>query len=435
MARVLAAALLVTWVGSADAGPKRKVPIETEPAGALVYLGEVESGPVCEATPCSVTLPVGEQTLIIELAGHQRVYTSVIVPKRGKIKPSSFKLEKSVGTIVVEGPRGATVTVDDVDQGKAPVKIEVTAEAHRVVISMNARTLHEGYVEVGAGEELEVTVSRVAGGGGSDSDPDPDDDDAIDEQPDDDAGAVRAAVVARPARTKYLRVSAAIDVGFRQFSYVNVQTPNTLREESEAGQVLGGPVVELWPGAMAGVRALRGLSLLGRFQFNLNSQPVVGNGIMDETSTYWQSLEVSLRHHWQLGDTLGVEVGAGYAQDRHQFNGFPGDIRLLPDVNYQAMRLGARVSAKLGALEPYLTVENRFVFAAGKLEERFVRGDVTGLRGAIGVSAQLGKLSARVEARATRYSWEFDYMPTSEFRADSATDAIQQIQLAVGYEY
>ena len=437
MVRVLVAAALVAWVGVADAGPKRKVTIETEPAGASIYLGDVENGPVCEDTPCSVNLPIGEQILVIELAGHQRMYTSVVVPARGKLKTSTFKLEKAIGTIVVDGPRGARVVVGDTDHGKAPVRIEVAAEPHRVVVSLGGKTLYDDYIEVGSGEEVPVAVKRVAGGGGGRADPD--DDEAPLDGDDDDggsAGGIRTGTGTPARRAAYLRVTAALDIGFRHFVYANVETPQTLREESEAGQLLGGPIIELWPGAMAKVAALRGLSLVGRFQFGLNSQQVTGNGIMNETSTFWQSIEVSLRHRWTFGAKLGVELGAGYVQDRHQFSGRPEDIALVPDAHYQSMRLGARVSAVLGTLEPYLSVENRFVMAGGKLEARFAEGtSISGIRGSLGVSARFGKLSARLEGTATRYSWDFTFMPSAAYRAESATDSIRQIQLAVGYEY
>ncbi len=53
--------------------------------------------------------------------------------------------------------------------------------------------------------------------------------------------------------------------------------------------------IELWPRRSPALPPLRGLSLLGRFQLGLNPQRVAGNGIIDKTTTFWQSFEVSLR--------------------------------------------------------------------------------------------------------------------------------------------
>ena len=59
---VLAGTLVVSAIGIAHARPKRKVQIETEPPGAAIYLGDVDKGPVCEATPCTIVAPVGTST-------------------------------------------------------------------------------------------------------------------------------------------------------------------------------------------------------------------------------------------------------------------------------------------------------------------------------------------------------------------------------------
>ena len=58
--------VLVVSVGSAGAQAKRKVKIETEPAGATVYVGDKENGPACEPTPCTIDVPPGEVILVIE---------------------------------------------------------------------------------------------------------------------------------------------------------------------------------------------------------------------------------------------------------------------------------------------------------------------------------------------------------------------------------
>jgi hypothetical protein len=227
------------------------------------------------------------------------------------------------------------------------------------------------------------------------------------------------------------------DVGFRKVRYDGVVTTSTLRTEDEGGQVIAGPQVEIWPGTLAGVRALRGLSLVGRFQFPVNKQPVTGGGLMGTTTTYWQSLEVSLRHRWTIANTAAVEVGAGFVRDQHQFNTeFDADRRLVPDADYRSVRIGVRGALVAGSLEPYLAAENRIVMSGGAIGDRFSLGaSASGLRGALGVIAHFGGFAARVEGSATRYSWTFKYDNMDEFKADGASDSIFMISAALGYAY
>jgi hypothetical protein len=431
--RVSALVLLVLGVAIADAEPKREVRIETDPPGALVYYETVENGPICDATPCTVELPVGEQSLVIELKGHARIYEAVVVPRRGKIKVPTFKLEKSLGTIVVDGPRGARVIVDDADQGKAPVRADVSAEAHHVVLTLGGKVLYDDYVEVKANEETSVTPTRVA----SKPDDDREEDDDREDRDGDDREQREVEVAARvtPARHRpsYLRIAAVFDVGFRQFHYAGSQTGGTLRDATQSGQWIGGVQAEVWPGVIGGIGGLRGLSLLGRAQFGLHSQEVVGPNITKLT-TFWQSLEISARQRWTFGK-LGVEAGAGFVRDQHRYEGFTADIDRAPDVDYQAIRVGARLSAALGRLEPYLGIENRFVLVGGKLEARFDDASINGIRAVAGLAASFGKLDARVQGSLTRYRWDFAFMPTAAYRAESATDSIEQVQLSIGYRY
>ena len=130
-------------------------------------------------------------------------------------------------------------------------------------------------------------------------------------------------------------VSVAMSIGFREFTYENNTTRDKLRDESESGQVILGPLVELWPGTLFGIRVLRGLSVMGRFQFRINEQPVTGGGIMNNLSTFWQSFEVSLKHKWLFAEKYGVEVGAGWTREQYRFNGTPTDKLLVPEATVE----------------------------------------------------------------------------------------------------
>src|SRR5690242_3334768 len=78
----VSAAVLLLAGGIAHAEPKQKVSVDTNPAGATVYLNAKEDGPVCEKTPCSFDAPVGKVTVIVELAGHRAKYEELTVPAR-----------------------------------------------------------------------------------------------------------------------------------------------------------------------------------------------------------------------------------------------------------------------------------------------------------------------------------------------------------------
>lgn len=475
MRRVATLALVLGWVGIADAGPTRKLTIETSPPGAVVYLGEKEAGPACEPTPCTIDAPLGETPIIIELAGHQQIFENLVVPRRGKIRVPVFRLVRAIGSIVVGGPRGAKVSIDDEPRGKAPVTVEVSAEGHHVVVTLRGKTLYDDFVEVDSGGEVTIPVKGAGASrhrnddaddagadddaddeasaftrrgddaaegdaeadGDADEDTDADDDEDIlgEDRDDDRAGTLSAAAAPARARAAYLRASAAIDVGFRHFVYEGVETPQQLREQTESGALLGGPIIELWPGEIAGVRLLRGLSVLARLQFGLNPQRVAGNGIMNPTNTFWQSMELSVRHRWIVRNMVTLEVGGGYVRDQFQFEGTANDLLLLPDADYQSFRLGGRASLLLGRLEPYLAAETRLVTAGGRLAVRFREASASGLRGALGLGARHGKLFGRVEAAATSYRWDFTFESADERRADGASDSIKQLQLVVGYEY
>ncbi len=434
MVRVLVTGMVVGWVGVAAAGPTRKVSVESDPAGASVYLNDKEEGVKCK-TPCTIDAPIGEATLIVELENHQQKFEALVIPRKGKVNKVSVKLEPSVGYIVVEGAKGATITVDDVDLGKAPNKVEASEGGHHVVVTLNGKTLYDAFLEVSTGNDTTVTPKSAGS-----SAPKPA---ASDPRPTRDPGTKPDVVGSAPAsrpRARYLAVSAVLDVGFRHFTYEGVNTPQNLREESEGGQVIAGPLIELWLGRIAGIKFLGGLSAAGRFQFGLNSQPVTGNGIMNTTTTFWQSIEVSLRQRWIIGNSASIEVNGGYLRDQYRFNAAnPADVDLVPDADYQSVRIGARASLLVGRFEPYVTAENRIVTSGGKLQERFAASgsaSASGLRGALGIGAQFGAMSARVEASFAQYSWDFNVtavMP--KYDARSGSDSITQLSFGVGYSY
>jgi hypothetical protein len=177
-----------------------------------------------------------------------------------------------------------------------------------------------------------------------------------------------------------------------------------------------------------------------RYQYGVNSQSVMATtSLATPLTTYWSSLEIGAKYRWVIADQLAVEAGGGYLSDVYRYNGSPADVDLVPDVDYQSLRIGGRAAylAMGGQIEPYLVLESRLVLDGGNLGGRFPGGaSASGLHGALGVAAHFGALALRVEGALTQYSWTFKADPTTDpYIADGGSDSIKQITLAVGYAY
>jgi len=253
---LLAAAILLATAGVARAQEKREVRIESEPPGADVYLNSKDDGSLCK-TPCTIKAPVGEQIVIVEIENHVSLVESLVVPRRGKPPPVRFKLQRAVGTIVVKGPEGAKIRIGDADKGKAPAKIDVDAGPHTITLTLNGKQVLQDLVEVEANQEVVVRGKEVAAAEPKPDPPEP-------REPTEPTEPIEPSVKkgARPARDpqdKIVAVTGVVDVGFRNFTYKNPQqdmdpaTVDELPNEKEGGQVIAGPMVEVWPGTIAGV--------------------------------------------------------------------------------------------------------------------------------------------------------------------------------------
>jgi PEGA domain len=440
--RFAAALGVLAWAGMATAAPKKKVKIDSDPEGATVYFNSKEDGPVC-TTPCVVDAPVGDTPIIVELENHKQLFENLVVSPRKPVTVK-YKLVPAIGTIVVRGPAGAKIVVDDEDKGKAPSTFSVPAGSHMVVLFLDGKKIATQFVDVTSNDEAIVEGKAPAGGGRPTKPPPEETADPTNVEEDTTTGDTTADVTTSttttspaPDRGPYVALSVAMDVGFRNFSYDNPQTDN-LSPEKEGGQVLVGPVAEIWPGTLAGVRMLRGLSLLVRFGYGVNKQAVTQttSGMTTSAKTYWQAFEISLRHRWTLKNAMTLEVGAGFVRDLHSFSGKLADIELVPDTDYRSIRLGGRASILLGSIEPFAAIENRIVLSGGNIEKRFDDASASGLRAALGAETKLGGVSVRVEGALTYYSWSFTSNEmTDKWRADGGTDSIKYITAAIGYAY
>ncbi|MDB4953778.1 MAG: hypothetical protein JWO36_1347 [Myxococcales bacterium] len=431
MGRVLlAGAMVIASIGVAAAGPTRKVRIETDPPGATVYLNDPESGAVCDATPCTIDAPIGVTPIIVQLKNYGPIVDQIDVPKRGPAPTVKFTLSMALATLVFEAPaaKGASIRVDEEDKGKVPARIEVSGnDAHHVVVTMGGKTLYDDYVNVGVGEELAI-ATKPGGAVVATKDPDP----VVTDDPGGGGGSddgVEKQAVPEAPRNRFINLAAVIDIGFRNFTYDKGANPTTnVRDESEVGQLMGGLELELWPLANAG--HLRGLSVFARYEHGVTAQPVMNaNGL----KTMWDTLEATVRHRWNAGDTLAFDAGAGFVRDSYGFSGDAAAVALTPDATYNSIRIGGRVALRAGGFEPYLAAENRIVLSGGTLSSRFRSPSASGYRAAIGVAANHGALTAKLEASLIRYSWQFSPEVTDTYRADGATDAVEVITASVGF--
>ncbi len=429
----LAGAALVVWIGTADAGGTRKVEVESDPSGATVYLNDIDSGAACDATPCTIDAPIGTTPIIIRKDGFNPEITELEVARRGRLKPFKITLTSATATLVISNPalKGGTILVDDIEKGNAPQRLDVEAGPHHVAVVIKGRSVADEIVDLEPGDEhvLEpadpgTVADAGAGGGGSNDDTGGGSDAA--------AGVVKHAEP-EAARPPYITVGADLDIGFRQFSYDNSQ--NLAATESEAGQTLLGPAVELWPFVMAGSHHLRGFSLFGKVGFGLNHQQVLDSMNAEVATTFWGNIEVDARHRWTIGDDSGVTLEGGFVRDQLQFNASSKtQLDKVPVADYRSIRIGARASTMLGALEPFAAIEGRIVLSGGELATRFASADITGGRVAVGASLVAGPVYVRAQGALTYYGWTFTNTTADPMAstADGATDVIEVLSLMIG---
>jgi hypothetical protein len=438
MARVLvASALVAASVGVAHAGGTRKVHVESDPPGATVYLNDPGDGALC-TTPCDIDAPLGKTVIILQREGFEPDFDTLVVNRGSKKMTAKFTLQSAVGSLVVKNaPDGSTVQVDEKDAGKTPDKLDIESGSHHIVVSFKGKKLFDDFVNVDTGGDTEIVAKASAiedsgatgGGGGGDGDGSGDGSDIHED--------IHKTTPSGP-RKRFITGGVQVDVGFRRFSYVKPRgTLGADSGESEDGEVVAGPAIEVWPAELFGLDMLHNLSLFVRVQFGLNHQvltttDMTGMVVPAGAQTAWSSLEASIRNKWVVGDTLAIEASGGFVRD---VLGFDTDNEMVhktvPDTDYRSLRLGARLSL-VGTVSPYIEGENRIVLSGGYLATQFMNASATGLHGAAGLAIHMGALEARAEGEITSYSWTF---ASSDPNADGASDEVFGFAALLGYTY
>jgi hypothetical protein len=443
MRRALVAGVaLSVCIGTAEAGSGRKIDVDSDPPGASVYINDVDGGALC-STPCPIEVPVGTVTIIIRKDGYTVDITEITVPKRGKVKPYKVSLRSEVATLVVTDPafKGGRIFVDDIDKGPVPQHLDIPAGPHHAQVLVRGKPVADEILDLDAGSEHElkavagaplppqVAETTVKSGGFED--------DGGDGEAKPNSVIKHKEPESEPSgpREPYLFVGADFDVGFRQFKYDNAQN-GLASTESESGQAMLGPAVELWPLVLMGGHHLRGLSLFGKVEFGLNHQPVLDSTNMPVgPTTFWGNIEAGLRHRWHVGDESSVAIEGGFVRDQLQFVSSSKALLLkVPYADYRSIMLGVRASTMVGALEPFIELEGRIILSGGDLGDRFMSHDITGGHAAVGASITAGPVYLRAQAAITLYSWQLSNTGPDQpgGTADGASDRIEVISFVVG---
>ncbi|HEY4182402.1 MAG TPA: PEGA domain-containing protein [Kofleriaceae bacterium] len=431
MKRAAVAMLVVcSAVGIAVAAPKRKVKIETDPAGATVFIGEKENGPSCDATPCSIDLPVGESTLIIELSGYVAIFKTVTVPKRGNVKLDGLTLEKALGHLTISGPKGATITIDDENKGKAPQDFDLPVGQYSVKLVDGARTGTAFVSFENGGDEKELEDSSITWEGAATKTEDPDL-----------SPEVHADAPAAHRDGPLFTIAVTGTVGFRSFKYQNNATKDSLRDLDEKGAFIVGVSAAIYPGSLFQIPSLRTLALFGSFAIPANKQGITGDQIAAGVTNLWQSFSAGVSYRYELDSGLGIGASLAWVRDDYQYSGRQQDRDVLPFAIYKTVAPGLDISYATMAggihIQPYAMVDYRLVYSAEPMSKRFSDTKTSGVHAAIGANALIGKhITARVEAGLLRYAWSYaSGTGTPPRMATGATDQTFQLAFSVGYAY
>jgi len=153
------------WFGkSAGAPPMGALVVQSNPAGVPVFVDGIERG----KTPTRVTLKPGSHLLELRGRGVPRVIPLIITPGAEVSQYLEFAEAPVSGQLAVQSdPAGATVLVDGIERGVAPVTVrELTPGDHLVELRSNgASARHTVNVLAGGTASLVVPMGGAATAG------------------------------------------------------------------------------------------------------------------------------------------------------------------------------------------------------------------------------------------------------------------------------
>jgi len=156
-------AAIATPTGLAEAQRTIPINIESVPPGATVYLDSTAT-PLGQTPLRNVRVPIGDHSLIFQLANHEEARLSVNVRRR---RETFRAVLRALGTIEVSagnaGAQGARVLVDGRaiggTLGPTPVRVtDLQPGRHQVRVEREGYNTFEQWVEVGGGQLVRIAA-------------------------------------------------------------------------------------------------------------------------------------------------------------------------------------------------------------------------------------------------------------------------------------
>lgn len=126
--------------------------IRTTPDGASVKVGDL----TC-TSPCGLEMKAGDYKLSATLEGYRTEYRQISVPKQNEVVIS---LAKPMGTLMVSGVAGATVSVDGHPMGQTPLRVQLNAGDHKILVEKDGKKIYEGALKLMEDDIREITTMQ-----------------------------------------------------------------------------------------------------------------------------------------------------------------------------------------------------------------------------------------------------------------------------------
>lgn len=236
------------------------------------------------------------------------------------------------------------------------------------------------------------------------------------------------AVTANNARVLVRPVYAATG---RRYTYNDRRTDN-LRPYKAFGVSMLGFEADIYPGAIAGVKAAADIGLMLGYRQTVGLKSAPKDDSSNEIGTSWSELDLALRYRLNL-ESLQLGANLGYGKQAFTFDVAASDPMKdqVPEVSYGFLRIGLDARAALGPVHGLFAVAYRHVLGVGKVKDDYFPEDkVTAFDLLAGASYPLMKhLEAFGALYYTRYGHVFTVKETDEYVAKGAADQYYGLRL------